>query len=162
MSDEIKDQMDAFEEIDSTYSPSSSRRQPKGGVAYPTGLLPLNLNGSDQLTQLMVDSKQDRDTCEVILRANLITRTIAAEVVPANTPRAQAFRRNADKRTYTLYLHPVFEKYPLLRPDGRIRVGVTRGMAKGKECLLISLKGLTTRTTKREDENNSQSNTENA
>lgn len=71
--------------------------------------------------------------------------------------RPNAIRRSKDKRTYTLYLHAVYETYPLLRPDGKMRVGVTRGKVRGKGCLLISL----TRTTKREDENGTESKTEN-
>lgn len=53
---------------------------------------------------------------------------------------------------YTLYLHPVFAKYPSLRPSGKMRVKVTRGTVKGNRCLLIDLNGLATRTTRRETE----------
>lgn len=157
MNDEKFDPMDAFEEIIGSYSSTAHRRHPKGGTAHPTGLLPLNTNGSDLLTQLIVDSKQDRDTCQVYLRANPLTKTVAVEVVSANTPGGLPLRRNKDQRTYTLYLHPVFEKHPSMRPDTRVKVGITRGTAKGKDCLLINLKGLATRLSKREDESGQQS-----
>lgn len=146
------DSMEAFEEVESVYTPNSIRRGAKGGTAEDTGRLKLNLNGSDAARALVTEEQLDPDTVKVILHANAITRTVAAEFVGPNTPNAQAIRLNKD-RTYTLYLHPVFEKYPGLRPSGKIKVKVTRGKAKGKKCLLIDLNGLPTRTTRREDEN---------
>lgn len=145
------DPMEAFEEVESVYTPSSIRRGAKGGTAEDTGRLKLNLNGSDEARELVNEEKLDPDTVMVILQANAITKTVAAQFVGPNTPKAQAIRLNKD-RTYTLYLHPVFAKYPTLRPSGKIRVKVTRGVAKGKKCLLIDLNGLATRTTKRGDE----------
>lgn len=148
---ENQDPMEAFEEVESVYTPSSARRGAKGGTAEETGWFKLNRNGSDEARELVRELKLDPDTVKAILKANALTRTVAVQFVGPNTPNAQTIRINKD-RTYTLYLHPVFEEHPSLRPGGRIRVKVTRGMVKGQKCLLIDLNGLATRTTKRETE----------
>lgn len=147
--------MDAFEEVTGTYSSTANRRHAKGGTVNKTGLTPLNVNGSKLLRQVIQDSKLDPDTCEVYLRANPFTRVVAVQVVSPGTPNSNSFRRDPAKKTYTLYLHTVFEQYPDLRPVEKTRVPVSRATVKGKDCFLISLKGVATRTGKRDDEKDS-------
>lgn len=144
------DEFEGFEEVTADETPASQRRAPKGGTAQPTGPFVMNTNGSNEVRDLIREQGLDPETVMALYRANPKTRVVAMFLVEPNTPNAKAFRLNSDQRTYTLYLHSVYEQYPSLRPVTKMKVSVSRGVVKGRPCLFINLNGLATRTTHRE------------
>lgn len=150
------DPVDAFEEVEGSYTPNANRRKDTSGTVEHTGLTKLNMNPSDEVRKLAAEQNLDLSLLRARFRTNAITRVVAAELVPPNTPNSQPVRQNKD-RTFTFYLHPVFAKHPGLRPSGKIEIQVSRGVVKGKQCLLIDLNGLATRSSTRKGGENAAS-----
>lgn len=126
-----------------------ARRDASGSTVNPSGLTPLNMNGSLIWMDLVKAAGLTLKESGAFFEADPDLQMVSATPLAPGTPGIMPVRVN--ESVVTMHLGGVFEEYPQLRPTGRRAVTVTRGKdSQGRDCVVFLLgQAMTKRTTSR-------------
>lgn len=95
---------------------SEANRAPAGGLVHPTGRVNMNTAATEYFVQLAAKENIDPEQYGVVLGGDEDKNEVAIWVVKPLAEGATMVRRDAGKRTITLYLSELFKELPMLRP----------------------------------------------
>lgn len=116
------------------------QRSPESGTVRETGIIRLNMGGTDLMDELARAEKLDREKYSFRYGLDVERRLVAVYPVPHDTDGSAPVRRHKGKNYIVLDLGNLFKRYPSLIIAREVTCPAMKDVdANGKECMILSL-----------------------